>query len=338
MKRMIGLAVLFIALLVGVTHCVQAACTTAEVNGTFGSVTSFALKTTPASSTSGSVSVNCTVSVLGLLTNDTISLQLVSSTYFNGSTPVLQTSAASTDSIPISVCTTNTNPCTAPMLIGGAAINFNSSSLINLSTSNKNFTLPIYLLTLPSSSLNVAAGTYTTTLGIKTTYAICTILTCALGGQTTGSPILPLIVTIVVSNDCTTITADSVSFGSQPLLSSFSSVSNRNIAVVCTKGSTYTVSLDNGQHSVGGVRYMARNGTGTGTGNIIAYDIYQGANNTFPRWGSLAAGQAWSSNDPTSTNSDLVTKNYTYSAQILSGQTTPTAGAFTDTITVSLSF
>lgn len=136
-------------------------------------------------------------------------------------------------------------------------------------------------------------------------------------------------VTLVVTNDCTTIVAPALSFGSAPLLSSFNPVT-KTIAVTCTKGSVYTVGLDNGTHAVGGVRNMASGS------NVIGYDIYQST--TSNRWGSSIAAQRWSSANASTISTNQLTRNFDYTASILSGQTTPVAGSYTDTITVDLSF
>ncbi|CNE29141.1 spore coat protein U domain-containing protein [Yersinia nurmii] len=328
MKKIIGLAVLTIGSLVGGIQSAQAACSTTSTNGSFGTATSFAVNTTE-SNTSGSVTVTCAALSIGLLTQDSITLSLVSSTAVNGTNAAM--TAGGTDTIPVTVCAAvpTATTCASPLPLNGASVTFGGASLINLSLTQKQFTLPIYIQTVIGS--NVAAGTYTTTLGIKTNYSICTTLVClGTSGNTNGQPIVPVTVTLIVTNDCTTITAPPVSFGTQPLLSSFASVSNQAINVTCTKGSIYTVSLDNGQHAVSNVRYMS-DGTYS-----IAYDIYQGATST--RWGSLTAGQSWSSTTSTGISSDLLTRNFAYTAKILPDQTTPQAGTYTDTIMVSLSF
>ncbi|TQI80306.1 spore coat protein U-like protein [Serratia fonticola] len=330
-KKVVMLAV-FILVAAWGTSSAKAACSTPVVNGAFGSVTSFVVNST-ASTSSGSLSVNCGSSLLTVFNSDTISVQLTGSTYSSGTQAVMQAAGNSSDSIPITVCLSTQN-CATPMTIGAAATTFNSSQLgLFLIPGGKNFTLPLFFATQPGQT--VAAGTYTTTLTFLTNWNICTGLGVGIGGiqicilSQQGPATLSLTVTLVVTNDCTTITAPALSFGSAALLSSFNSVT-QTISVTCTKGSVYTVGLDNGAHAVNGVRNMASGS------NLISYDIYQST--TSNRWGSSIAAQRWSSTTASSVSTNQLIRNFNYTASILSGQTTPVAGSYSDTITVDLSF
>ena len=81
-----------------------------------------------------------------------------------------------------------------------------------------NFAIPVYLRTVPGQV--VAAGTYQLTLNMAVTYRICTSI--AIGNiclsEQNGSGVIPINITAILTNDCTTITAPNISFGSAPLV------------------------------------------------------------------------------------------------------------------------
>lgn len=331
-KKMVML-VFWIMAATGSISSARAVCNTAVENATFGSVTSFTVNNATGTS-SGALNVNCGTALLTLFSTDYIKVQLTGSTYFSGNQVLLKkVGDASGDNIPIKVCFSVQN-CATPMTINAPVTTFSSSQLgIFLIPNTKNFRLPLVFST--QTGQTVAAGTYTTTLTFATSWDVCNglgldilgIQVCIL--HQTGSASLSLTVTLQVTNDCTTITAPAVSFGSAPLLSSFGSVA-KTISVTCTKGSVYTVGLSDGIHAVNGVRNMAS------AGNLISYDIYQSTSSN--RWGSSITTQRWSSTNASSISNDQLTRNFDYTAKILSGQTTPVAGEYSDTITVDLSF
>lgn len=176
----------------------------------------------------------------------------------------------------------------------------------------------------------VAAGTYQVTLNMAVTYRICTSI--AIGNlclsEQTGSGVIPITVTAILTNDCTTITAPNISFGSAPLVGSFSSVS-QTINVLCSKGSTYTVGLSNGSYPVGSVRNMASGA------NRLSYEIYKST--TSNRWGP-GGTERWSSTTSSAVSADGLTRGFNYTARVLTSQNTPPAGNYSDSVVVDLSF
>ncbi|WP_380180169.1 spore coat protein U domain-containing protein [Kalamiella sp. sgz302252] len=308
----------------------RAACSLPSSTAAFGSVSSFTINTT-ASNTTANVNVNCgSGSVLSLLSSDYVRLQLASATYTSSTRGALKTASTSTDFIPLRVC--SDSACATEMLIGGTTVNYSQAQLLNLLGlgGGQNFAIPLYLRTLTGQT--VAAGTYTVTLNILVTYNICTGIgalgACLLGSQQTGSGTVPITTTLVVTNDCTTITAPNVSFGSAPLVGSFSAVS-QSINVICTKGSAYTVGLSNGSHAVGTQRYM------TSGSNQLAYEIYKNA--TTSRWGPTGTERV-ASTAANSITTDGLTRTFNYTARILASQTTPAAGNYSDSVVVDVSF
>ena len=99
--------------------------------------------------------------------------------------------------------------------------------------------------------------------------------------------------------------------------------------MVCSKGSTYTVGLSNGSYVNGTQRQMASGA------NRLSYEIYKGTSSN--RWGPSGTDR-YSSASATSVSTDGVTRGYNYTARILTTQTTPPAGNYTDSVVVDVSF
>jgi len=135
-------------------------------------------------------------------------------------------------------------------------------------------------------------------------------------------------VTLTVTNDCSTITAPNLNFASAPLVKDFAPVS-QTIAITCTKGSTYTVGINNGNNAVGSVRNMASGA------NRLSYEIYKGS--TTNRWG-VSGTERWASTSASQVSTDGLLKSYQYTARILATQNTPPAGSYTDTLVVDVAF
>ncbi|WP_243078949.1 spore coat U domain-containing protein [Pantoea sp. MQR6] len=321
--------VLLLGLLLMLPSLARAACGLPASNASFGTVTTFAANTT-VSSTSTNANVNCGAGAgLSLLGGNQITFQLTGATNVNGTRGTLKRSGdTGTDNIPVRLCTDSA--CANELVIGGAAYVYNSTTLLNLAglLGSLNFAIPVYLRSVAGQT--VAAGTYTVTLNMAVTYNVCTsvsLLGICLTPQT-GSGVIPITVTVILTNDCTAITAPNVSFGSAPLVGSFSAVS-QTINVLCSKGSTYTVGLSNGSYAAGSVRNMA-NGT-----NRLSYEIYKGT--TSNRWGPSGT-ERWSSSTSTSVTADGLTRGFNYTARVLTSQNTPPAGNYTDSVVVDLTF
>lgn len=301
---------------------VWAACTATMQNASFGTQSSFVINNT-VQSTSANLVVTCGAVLASLLTTDTISAKLNSASSSSGTQAAMK-NTVNTDLEPINMCKASNCATTTPI---GSTINYSSTDLLNLLGGNV-FTIPIYFQT--TTGQNLSAGTYNVTLNLTINWNICGLLgigNICLNPQV-GSTTLSPVVSLIVTNDCSTITAPNINFGSAPLVSSFPSVA-QTISITCTKGSTYNVGINNGVNAVNSVRNMA-NGS-----NLISYDIYQGTTTT--RWGS-SGSQLWASANSTTISADQLTRTYNYTAQILTGQNTPTSGNYTDTLVVSVAF
>lgn len=321
------LSVLMLVLLA--RHAAYAACTVPTSSAALGTVSSFSINNT-VNATSGNVNVNCGASTsVGVISSDHIYLSLYGASNASGGRAVM-TTAGSNDAIPLQVCSTAN--CSTELMINGAAAMYNSSQLLSLVglLGGANFSIPLYLRTM--TGRNVTAGTYTVTLNILVNYSICTgvgaLGQCLPGMSQAGTAMTPVVVTLTITNDCITITAPNVSFGSASVISDFNPIS-QSISVVCTKGSSYTVGLGNGANAVNSVRYMASNG------RLLGYDIYKAAGSA--RWGP-SGGDRWSSALSSLVSSDGTLRTYNYVARILPNQATPPAGNYADNVVVDLSF
>lgn len=306
-----------------------AACSLPASSASFGSVSTFVANTTISSVTTNA-NVNCgSGSAVSLLGNNQITFQLTGATNSNGTRGILKRSGdTGSDNVPVRLCTDSA--CASELTIGGTPFVYGSQTLINLAglLGSLNFAIPVYLRTVPGQV--VAAGTYQVTLNMAVTYRICTSI--AIGGlclsEQNGSGVIPINLTAILTNDCTTITSPNISFGSAPLVDSFSAVT-QTINVLCSKGSTYTVGLSNGSYPVGSVRNMASGA------NRLSYEIYKGSSSN--RWGS-AGTERWSSTISSAVSADGLTRGYNYTARILTSQSTPPAGNYSDSVVVDLSF
>lgn len=145
-----------------------------------------------------------------------------------------------------------------------------------------------------------------------------------------------LTVNMTVANDCT-ITAANIGFGSAPVVSAFTPVS-QTVSLACTKGSAYTVGFGDGQYplAAGGRRRMISGS------NYLAYDIFKSAGTT--RWGSVGAARRASSTAEINPGNGLGhnpgsgSQIFNYNARIYTDQSTPPVGAYTDSVLLDVAF
>jgi spore coat protein U-like protein len=135
-------------------------------------------------------------------------------------------------------------------------------------------------------------------------------------------------VSVNVINSCT-VAATPMSFGAPAAIGGSNIDSTSTISLVCTNGATYDVALDMGLNVASGQRYMSN---GASTPVTIPYGIYTDA----------ARSAAWGSTTGTNTvagsagTSGAVT--LTAYGRIPSSATSVGAGAYTDTVTVTVTF
>ena len=307
--------------------CAQAwsACSVgATVPASFGTINSTLVRTTvqPASTTNAGLS--CTGSLLSLLTSNDHFYATITSTRTGMVGPT-------GDVIPYTIYANNT---TNFPISRGTRFDFAPNGIIDAlgllnGTSPKS--VPLYLRTMVGA--NVAAGVYTETLSIFWDWNYCSGI--GLGniclGRDIGSGTQTLTVTLTVSNDCQ-ITTPNISFASAPVVGGFATV-NQSINIACTKGSNYTVGLDDGQNVAGGRRRMK-----SAANNYLAYDIFKSAGTV--RWGSVGAARRASSDANVNPGAGTGTGSqvFNYNAKVYTDQATPPAATYTDSVILDVQF
>ena len=150
-------------------------------------------------------------------------------------------------------------------------------------------------------------------------------------GRDIGSGSQTLSVSLTVSNDCQ-ITTPNISFGSAPVVAGFGTVS-QSVSLSCTKGSAYTVGLNDGENVSGGRRRMKST-----AGNYLAYDIFKSAGTV--RWGSLTTARRSSSDADVNPGNGTGTGSqvFNYNAKVYTDQATPPAASYLDNVILDVQF
>ena len=298
----------------------QAGCTVAAAATAagFGTISSTLVRTVAQSTSTPSAGISCTAGGIALF----------STAYFKATITSAQSGLVGPtgDIITYTIYPGNT---TAHPLTRGTAFDFTSFGLLG---SNAPSAIPLYFTTAIN---NVAAGVYTETLTVQWDWYYCTGLgigNVCLGSDSGVAKITHLTVNMTVANDCT-ISAVNIAFGSAPVVSAFSTVS-QTASVACTKGSAYTVGFSDGLQPVSaGGRRQLKSGT-----NYLAYDILKSAGTT--RWGSVGAARRASSTAEVNPGNGLGSGSqiFNYNAKIYTDQATPPAGTYTDSVVLDVVF
>ncbi|MBO2923396.1 spore coat protein U domain-containing protein [Pseudomonas asiatica] len=191
--------------------------------------------------------------------------------------------------------------------------------------------VPIYMRTQVGS--NVSAGLYQELLDVEWTWDYCDGI--GVGGlcigRDQGSGTRTLLVSMTVTNDCQ-ITTPSINFASAPVVAGFGTVS-QSLSVSCTKGSNYTVGLDDGQNVANGRRRMK-----SAANNYLAYDIFKSAGAV--RWGSTGAARRASADADVNpgTGTGTGSQVFNYNAKVYTDQATPPAATYTDSVILDVQF
>jgi spore coat protein U-like protein len=311
------------------------ACTTyATATIDLGTRTSFEAQTAQLNAGSGGSGLACP-GLLTLLTSQYIFLSV------DGMSPAL-TNAATGDTIPYEVITI---PGGTPVAPGTTTVNLAANGLLTLLGTGGQALLYVNLGAAP----NVSAGTYTATVNLRWHYAtcddigalgLCVIgwsmspgitqsclplgLTCTLNLSTLPGSGVPVTVTVqlTITPDCR-ISADDINFGAAPFVESFPTVTGA-LRVNCTKGSTYSVGLNNGTHYSGARRRMASGS------NYLEYDVFH------------PGGLRWDNAVNRATQSlpaqGDVAEVFTYEARVYTDQTTPPVGIYQDQLVIDVEF
>lgn len=132
-------------------------------------------------------------------------------------------------------------------------------------------------------------------------------------------------VSVNVINSCT-VAASPMNFGGVTSIGGAPINTTSSIALTCTNGASYDVALDNGTHASGSQRNLA-NGAVT-----IPYNIYLDAGRT-SAWGNTSG-----TNTVAGTAGVTGVVALTAYGQIPASASSVTAGSYTDTVTVTVTF
>lgn len=296
----------------------------ATLPAAFGSVNSTQVRTTVQAASTLNSGLQCTGSLLTLLSS--------SDHFYATITPASGGLVGPTgDVIPYTLYANNT---TSYPITRGVAYDFARNGIIDLlgllgGTTPK--AVPIYMRTQIGS--NVAAGLYQENLTVAWSWDYCSGIG-ALGiclGRDVGSGTKTLNVSLTVTNDCQITTPD-ISFSSAPVVAGFGTVS-QSLNVSCTKGSNYTVGLDDGQNVSGGRRRMK-----SSANNYLAYDIFKSAGTV--RWGSSGAARRASTDADVNpgAGTGIGSQVFNYNAKVYTDQATPPAATYSDSVILDVQF
>jgi spore coat protein U-like protein len=303
---------------------VWAKCTSVPTSpAAFGTISSTLVRSTVQTASSSNSGLQCNGSVLNVLgTGDTFKATILPATGgLVGPTG---------DVIPY---TLYADSSTNYPITRGVAYDFARNGILDLLglLNGTPKAVPIYMRTQINS--NVAAGLYEETLSVSWAWNYCEGI--GIGGLCIGKDnsagTQPLTVSLTVSNDCQ-ITTPTISFGSAPVVSGFATV-NQGVSLICTKGTSYTVGLDDGQNVSGGRRRMK-----SSANNYLAYDIFKSASAV--RWGSVTGARRSSSDADINpgAGTGAGSQVFNYNAKVYTDQATPPAATYTDNVTLDVQF
>ncbi|MBH3412617.1 spore coat U domain-containing protein [Pseudomonas putida] len=290
----------------------------------FGTINSTLVRTTIQSASSTNSGLQCTGSLLSLLS---------ASDHFYA-TITSSTSGLVGPTGDVIAYTLYADNSTSYPITRGVAFDFARNGILDLlgllnGTTPK--AVPLYMKTLVGS--NVAAGLYQETLTIAWSWNYCSGIgagsLCL--GRDIGSGTQTMTVNLTVSNDCQ-ITTPTISFGSAPVVAGFGTVS-QSVSLSCTKGSAYTVGVNDGENVSGGRRRMK-----SSAGNYLAYDIFKSAGTV--RWGSLTTARRASSDADVNPGNGTGTGSqvFNYNAKVYTDQATPPAASYVDNVILDVQF
>ena len=125
---------------------------------------------------------------------------------------------------------------------------------------------------------------------------------------------------IVIENDCSVSSPNDLDFGTVGLLSSNKDTS-MDFTVTCTNGADYTIAMDNGQNASGSTNRM-KNGS-----EYVSYELYQ--DNSY--------STVWDDSSTVGSTGTGTAQTFTVYGRV-PPQATPTAGTYTDTVTITVTY
>ncbi|MEG1038289.1 MAG: spore coat U domain-containing protein [Pseudomonas sp.] len=318
---------LMASLLLLISAQAQALCSVVATNpASFGNLNSTQVRLVVQSASTTNAGLQCTGALLSLLASD--------DHFYATFTPVGGTTGLVGPTGDIINYTLYANNTTNFVITRNQRYDFARNGIIDalgLLNGTVPKSVPIYLKTLIGS--NVAAGLYQETFVVEWDINYCyglSVINVCLGRQVLKQT-TNLTVSLTVTNDCQ-ITTPAISFGSAPVISGFAAV-NQSVSLSCTKGSSYTVGLDDGQNAAAGRRRMK-----SANADFLAYDIFKSAGSQ--RWGALSSARRASSDADINPGAGTGTGSqvFNYNARIYSDQSTPPAGTYLDNVILDVQF
>ncbi|MET0337248.1 MAG: spore coat protein U domain-containing protein [Caulobacter sp.] len=312
----IRIAALLLAL--GIAGAAHAGCIASSPTVTMAQSSSYAVQDNSVPQVSGQAGFSCTGALISLLGGGYARATFNSLNSF-------QLKTAGGDAIPYKL---TVDPGGTVPINQNTQIDYMNVSLLSLlGIGNMNgFNAPIYAKL--SGAPNIPAGIYTDTVTVNWNYEVCNGVQigqlCVL--YETGTVTKTVTVTLEVMKDCR-ISAPNVSFGSVALVSQFAPVS-QGVLVNCTKNASYKIGFSNG---LSGVSRPWRTMT-NGSGQSLQYNLYRPDGVTI-----------WDETNPLTsgvqgTGSTTPSQIQNYTAKINPAQTTPSAGNYSDTVSVVITF
>jgi len=320
MRRILFL-VFVVALVLGMPNRASAqSCSAVASAISFGSVSPISRA---AVATTGSVSVTCTWPAITLVPNAQVCLNL------GGTSPRAMTNGTNQLQYDLyqdaahsqvwGAITSGTTPISLTLVKPAVGTSATQSVTIYGQIAANQPTVPtvgnastIYTQVFSGSQTSINTGFYL--LGAPT----CASLTASSGTFAFSA-------TTTVVNNCN-ISATNLNFSAAGVLSSALNAT-ASITAQCTNGDAYRIALNGGTNGTVAARQMTR----TGGGGTVNYQLYLDAGLT-TAWGDGTAGTTQATGTGTGNSQALTVYG------VVPAQNTPAPGAYTDTITATISF
>ncbi|GLI99900.1 hypothetical protein Sbs19_37180 [Sphingobium sp. BS19] len=305
--------------LMALPETASAACTVSAVSGSLGTQSSYSVQTGGAARTKIGAGFTCSGALITLVSSNSANATMTTTNQFK------LKRAGSSDAIQYAV---SADPGGTLPFSNNSTVNYMSSSTLALLgiLDQGNFAPSIYIL--PQSGANVSAGTYTDTMRIDWVWSVChgvnVLGICILSENGTGTALVTL--TMIVSADCR-ISVQPISFGSAALVDQFTEKSG-SFAVDCTKDSTFSISVTNGNSGASTPWRKMSNGSG----GTLDYNIYWADGHTIWNAAAPVVGAA------PGIGAAVPGQNYLFKARINPAQIAPPAGHYTDLVSVLVMF
>ncbi|WP_122049089.1 spore coat U domain-containing protein [Asaia bogorensis] len=320
-----ALAALVIAMLFGLAApTAQSACAVSQPGTTsLGALSSLSLSTL-GNTTLVSSGFACSGGLLSVVYTQSMNATIQAITSLTNGTG---------DVLPLQIC--DSASCAVPYATG-QVISWQTTSLIGLLGlfNGVGGTLPLYLR-IPSGTYNVSAGLYRGSITIGWTWNVCWglgLLGLCVGQDVQNTPVpVTIPVEFTITADCR-LSAPDVVFTPSPFVSSFGDV-HQSLSVGCTKGQSYTVGISPGSHADGTSRAMSNS-----SGTLLRYEIYK--KSSVDVWGSTGSARRSSATAETNAGKldGVAVQGFAYTARILTGQTTPATGYYSDNLVIDVQF